>query len=104
MKNIYVDMVGDLFHYGHVDFLKTIKHLSPDCILIVGVHSDKECSRYKRTPIMNIDERVSVIESCIYVDTVIPNAPLEITKEYIEKHNIDQVYHAHPIDQHHKYE
>lgn len=104
MKHIYVDMVGDLFHCGHVQFLKTIKQLSPDSILIVGVHSDEECTRYKRTPIMNIHERVQVIESCRYVDKVIPNAPLRITKEYIETHHIQEVYHAHSEQEHHKYE
>ena len=27
MKIIYVDMIGDLFHYGHVEFFKNAKLL-----------------------------------------------------------------------------
>lgn len=62
MTRIYIDMVGDLFHYGHVNALKQCKDEGD--YLIVGVHSDKTVESYKRTPILNMDERIGVIESC----------------------------------------
>ena len=44
MTTIYVDMIGDLFHYGHVEFLKNARKLGDK--LIVGVHSDETNKKY----------------------------------------------------------
>ena len=66
---VYVAITGDLFHYGHVAFLKSAKSFGTD--LIVGVCSDADVSKYKRPPIMSLNERIAVIESCKYVDEVI---------------------------------
>ena len=93
IKIIYVDMVGDLFHYGHVNMLKKAKQEGD--LLYVGIHSDKDVEKYKRTPILTMEERISVIEGCKYVDKIIPNAPLIVTKEYMEQYNIDLVCHSH---------
>ena len=81
MNNIYVDMVGDLFHINHINLIKEAKKFGK--YLIVGVHSDSDVESYKCTPILTMEERIGVIESCKYVDKVIPNAPLVITKEYL---------------------
>ena len=48
-KIVYVDMVGDLFHYGHVEILRRAKEKGDK--LIVGVHSDETVMEYKRKPI-----------------------------------------------------
>tara|TARA_B100001287_G_scaffold261176_1_gene249957 strand:+ start:386 stop:820 length:435 start_codon:yes stop_codon:yes gene_type:complete len=101
MNNIYVDMVGDLFHINHINLIKEAKKFGK--YLIVGVHSDSDVESYKCTPILTMEERIGVIESCIYVDKVIPNAPLVITKEYLDENNIDLVVHAHNEDEIEKY-
>jgi len=101
MVNVYIDMCGDLFHYGHVNLLKEAKSLGD--FLIVGVHSDETIKSYKRTPVMIMNERIKVIESCKYVDKVIPNAPLVINEEYIKGYNIDILEHEHNILEHDKY-
>ena len=85
-------MVADLFHYGHVNFLK--KASSHGDFLLVGVHADQEVMTYKRRPILTMEERVASVEGCRYADEVIPNAPLEIDRTFIEKHNIDLVIHG----------
>ena len=85
-------MVADLFHYGHVNFLK--KASSHGDFLLVGVHADQEVMTYKRRPILSMEERVASVEGCRYADEVIPNAPLEIDRTFIEKHNIDLVIHG----------
>jgi glycerol-3-phosphate cytidylyltransferase-like family protein len=36
-----------------------------------------------------MEERIRVLEGVKYIDKIIPNAPLIITKEYIELHKID---------------
>lgn len=67
--NVYVDMVGDLFHPGHVALLK-------------------------RQPVMTLAERVAVVEACRYVDAVIPNAPEHVTTEFLDDHDIAVVVHG----------
>ena len=89
MKVIYCDMVADLFHYGHVNFLKQCSELGD--LLIVGIHSDKDVESYKRKPILSFEERVKVVQACKYVDKVIPNAPLFITHSFLQKHSIGKV-------------
>lgn len=92
MKIVYVDIVGDLFHYGHIRFLKQAKEHGN--ILIVGLMSDEECIQYKRKPFLNINERRETVEACKYVDKVIVNAPMPITEEFIKENNIDYVCHG----------
>ncbi len=85
-------MVADLFHYGHVNFLKQARRHGD--FLLVGVHADEAVMVYKRRPILSMEERVASVEGCRYVDEVVANAPLEIDREWIEKHNIDLVMHG----------
>jgi len=92
ITRVYVDMVADLFHYGHVNFLRQAK--SHGDVLIVGIHADETVESYKRSPILSMKERIASVEGCRYVDEVVPNAPLEITREWISKHNIDLIMHG----------
>jgi cytidyltransferase-like protein len=85
-------MVADLFHYGHVEFLK--KSRAYGNTLIVGICSDELVQRHKRMPIMSMDERIRSVSNCQYVDEVIPNAPWTIDKNWINKHKIDVVIHS----------
>ena len=89
MTRVYVDMVGDLFHVGHLNIIKRAKDLGDT--LIVGVHSDATVESYKRKPIVSEHDRYEMIRSCRFVNEVIEEAPLLITEEYIEKHRIDLV-------------
>ncbi len=89
---VYVDVVGDLFHAGHVQFFKNARALGD--YLIVGIHDDAEVVDYKRQPILSMEERRIAIEACRYVDEVIVNTPLRMTEEWIEKYKIDLVVHG----------
>lgn len=102
VKIIYTDMVGDLFHANHVKLLKEASEFGDK--LYVGVHSDEVVAGYKRKPVISMQNRIFVIESCKYVDKVIANAPLKITEEYINKYNIDLVIHSHLIEDNDIYE
>jgi cytidyltransferase-like protein len=89
-KRGYVDMTADLFHYGHVNFLK---HAKIQCdYLIVGIHNDAAVAVYKRKPVMNMLERELVVSGCKYVDEIILNAPVHLTQEYINDNTIDIVF------------
>ena len=98
---IYVDMVADLFHVNHVNFLKKCSSLCK--YLYVGIHSDEIVEKYKRKPIMNMEERIGVVESCKYVNKVIENAPITPNKDFLNKYNIDMVIHAHSREEEDKY-
>lgn len=89
---VYVDMVGDLFHPGHVELLRQASSFGD--WLIVGVLPDDVVAAYKRRPIMTIDERVAIIRACRYVDEVIPNAPDVVTTAFLEEHDISLVVHG----------
>jgi len=89
---IYASMVADLFHYGHVEFLKRARSLGTQ--LIVGIIPDSVVTGYKRMPILTQEERIKVVAGCKYVDEVIHDAPLVVTKDFIEKHHIDYVVHG----------
>lgn len=95
-RRVYVDMVADLFHAGHIEFLKQARAFGD--YLIVGLDSDEVCASYKRRPILTLEERVKVVEACRFVDEVIPNVPLVLTDALIEKYHIDVVIHGDDFD------
>ena len=92
MTRVYVDMVADLFHYGHVEFLRKARSLGD--YLLVGIHADDAVTSQKRSPILTMDERVASVNGCRYADEVLPNAPWRIERKWIEKHSIDLVVHG----------
>jgi cytidyltransferase-like protein len=96
MTRVYVDMVADLFHGGHVEFLRQARELGDE--LLVGIHSDEAVASYKRRPIMTMDERVAVVAACRYVDRVLPDAPLVLDAAWIASHGIDLVAHGDDFD------
>ena len=84
--------VFDMCHLGHMILFKKIsKSFDEPIKLIVGVHSDEVCQGYKREPIINEQIRYRTVELCKYVDEIIIDCPLIITKEYILKNNFDVV-------------
>jgi cytidyltransferase-like protein len=85
-------MVADLFHYGHVNFLRIAREHGD--YLLVGIHSDEVVRNYKRAPILSMDERIASVAGCRYVDEVVPDAPLKVTRAWIEQHEIDLVVHG----------
>ncbi len=89
---VYVDIVGDMFHVGHVEFFKKAKSFGD--YLIVGVLADDVVEEYKRRPVISLEDRAKVIEACKYVDEVIVAPPLRLTEEMIDELKIDYVVHG----------
>ncbi|KAI8877743.1 Nucleotidylyl transferase [Backusella circina FSU 941] len=83
-KVVYVDGTFDLFHVGHIEFLKRAKALGD--FLIVGVHEDQTVNAIKGAnyPLMNLHERALSVLACRYVDEVIIGAPYSVTKELLK--------------------
>lgn len=89
---VYVDMVGDLFHYNHMKLLKNARNFGD--YVIVGIHNDADVATYKRIPIMTMTERIEAVYQSGLADKIIPNAPLYPTEQYCHEHGIDLVMHA----------
>lgn len=89
---IYADIVGDLFHAGHIQFFKKAKEFGD--YLIVGVLADDIVESYKRVPVLTLEERVEAIRACRYVDEVIVAPPLRTTPEWLKEKNIRYVVHG----------
>lgn len=86
---IYCNGVYDMCHIGHQAFFQKAGAKGN---LIVGVHGDEACGRYKRPPIMSADERARQVAGCKGVWAVLKNAPLEnITKDFMDEYDIDVV-------------
>ncbi len=108
--NAYADMVGDLFHGGHVNFLRQVRVLACERAadrdgvpleeadshvrLLVGLLGDDAAAAYKRRPIVPLAERVAVVGACRYVDLVVPDCPLIVDDPFIEQHELDLVVHG----------
>ena len=60
VKRIYMDMVGDLFHVGHLNAINAAASLGD---VIVGVVTDNFAATYKRRPIIPWIERATIIDS-----------------------------------------
>lgn len=66
----YTTGTYDLFHDGHVEFLKNAKSLCS--YLIVGVTNDELGFNEKgKKPILNLNQRMKIVGACKYVDMVI---------------------------------
>lgn len=92
MKRIYVDVVADLFHVGHINLFKRAREFGD--YLIVGVHSDKEVEKYKRRPTIPEQQRYAMIKYCRLVDELVEDAPLTITEEFICENDIHTIVHG----------
>ena len=70
----YLVMVGNLFHAGHLNVLQLAKVYCQ--LVVVGVLTDDAVSSYKRTPVINFEERSRIINSTELVDIVITQKTL----------------------------
>lgn len=91
---IYIDGIFDIFHYGHIESFRKCKELYPTANLIVGVISDHVATNYKRKPIYCEKHRYALVENSKYVDKIIKDPPLVITKKFMEQHNISKILHS----------
>lgn len=71
MKTLYTGGTFDLFHFGHVEFLKKCKMISDK--VVVALNTDEFVTQYKIAPVMSYNERKRSLLNCQYVDEVVPN-------------------------------
>jgi glycerol-3-phosphate cytidylyltransferase len=82
MKKLYTGGTYDLFHYGHVNFLRQCSMLADE--VIVSLNTDEFIKSYKgSSPILSYKERERSLRECKYVTNVIPNVGEQDSKQAI---------------------
>lgn len=90
MKIVYTGGTFDLFHYGHVNFLRDCKKIGDE--VVVSLNTDEFVYSYKKKkPILTYEERKRVLLGCRFVDRVVKNIGNEDSKPTIELVNPDFV-------------
>ena len=82
---VYTGGTFDLFHAGHVKFLRRCKEIAGSTgQVIVSLNTDEFIKEYKgKPPIISYEDRKLVLESCKYVDSVMQNYGGADSKESI---------------------
>lgn len=72
---VYTGGTFDLFHAGHVKFLKQCKKIAgQDGRVVVSLNTDEFIEAYKgKAPVMSFAERKAILMACRYVDSVVEN-------------------------------
>ena len=81
-KVLYTGGTFDIFHAGHVNFLKMCSQICGE--VVVSLNRDEFIERYKGTaPVFNYKEREACLKSCRYVSRVVANTGDEDSKPSI---------------------
>jgi cytidyltransferase-like protein len=73
-KIVYVGMVGDFLHHGHINIIEEARKLGE---VTIGLLTDKAAESYKRKPIFTFEQRKKIIENIKGVTSVIPQNSLD---------------------------
>jgi glycerol-3-phosphate cytidylyltransferase len=77
----------DLFHPGHVALLRRAKEMGTR--LVVGLSTDEFNAIKGKQSVMSFDDRKAVLESCRYVDLVIPESHWDQKPDDAVRHHAD---------------
>lgn len=98
---IFMDGAFDMMHYGHMNAFRLGRSLGTH--LVVGVNSDESITKCKGAPLMKDQERLTMVQSCKFVDEVVPGCPYIMNRAYldyvIEKYKIDYVIHGDDVSE-----
>ncbi|NKF51718.1 adenylyltransferase/cytidyltransferase family protein [Shewanella sp. WXL01] len=87
MKTIITYGTFDLFHIGHIRLFKRLSKLGDK--LIVGVSTDEFNAMKNKAAYFSYQERREIVESCKYVDMVIPEQDWQQKRGDIIRLNAD---------------
>lgn len=83
MTVLYTGGTFDLFHYGHVNFLRQCAELADK--VVVSLNTDEFVAQFKgKAPVIHYPERRAVLLGCTWVDAVVKNVGGPDSKPSIE--------------------
>lgn len=82
-KTILVGGCFDIFHYGHLSFLKKAKELG-DFLLIALESDDFILNRKKRRPIHNQRQRAEILSNLVFVDGIVLLPYFNSDEQYLQ--------------------
>lgn len=93
MSVVYTGGTFDLFHSGHANLLKKCKEIAgPEGKVVVSLNLDDFIFKFKnKYPVCSYEERKKTLESCRYVDEVVPNIGGTDSKVSISLSNPDYI-------------
>ena len=74
MKKVYVGMVAEILHSGHINLLSEASKLGQ---VTVGLLTDSAVSEYKESPAISFENRKTVLLALSYVKEVIKQNSLD---------------------------
>ena len=87
MKRVITYGTYDVLHYGHINLLKRAKALGD--YLIVALSTDEFNAKKNKKSYYTYEQRKKIIESCRYVDLVIPENNWEQKINDVQKYQAD---------------
>ena len=78
----------DLFHVGHVNLLRRARSLGD--YLVVALSTDEFNAGKHKHSFFSYEERKAIVESCRYVDLVIPETDWEQKIRDVREYHIDK--------------
>lgn len=87
MKRVITYGTFDILHYGHVNLLRRAKALGD--YLIVVLSSDEFNKIKNKTSYYTYEQRKIILESCRYVDLVVPEYNWEQKRDDVIKYQAD---------------
>lgn len=92
MIKVFASVCGDLFHVGHLNYLRQSKALGD--YMIVGVLTDEAVMAYKRKPVIPFEERIEMVENQKGVDEVIRMESVDPAELLKRLGDIDVITHG----------
>jgi len=89
-KTVYVAMVADFVHVGHINIIENAKKYGK---IIIGLLTDEAVKSYKGTPFCPFEKRKRIVENIKGIWKVVPQDSLDYTKNIL-KYKPEYVVHG----------
>ena len=89
-ETVYVCVAVDFIHPGHINVLKAAKKRGS---VLVGLLTDSAIASYKDLPVLNYQDRKTILENLSLVDRIVPQTTLDYTNN-LKKYRPQYVIHG----------